>query len=260
MLNNILRNWKKTTKCSRRVNAPKSWLLLLTKEVANVYDMKLERGPPMTTYIPALGHSILTPLYDSTMKWLARESEFKPKLIAQAKIQTGSRVLDLGCGTGTLTILIKEGQPEAEVVGIDVDLRTLGIARKKVARAGFDITLDLGSASKLPYSDDSFDRVVSSLVFHHLTPENKVRTLKEILRVLKPEGELHVADLGKPQNAIMRLPSLIMGHLEESAENVKGLIPHMLKTAGFEQVEETNRIMTMFGTIALYKGRKPLAS
>ena len=71
---------------------------------------------------------------------------------------------------------------------------------------------------------------------------------------------MHVADLGKPQNAIMRLPSLVMGHLEESAENVKGLIPHVFKTVGFEQVEETVRIMTIFGTVALYKGRKLLAS
>ena len=220
-------------------------------------ESKITFNSKPVTYIPALGFNRLTPFFDSFLKWAAREETFKPELVKQARIQENSRVLDLGCGTATLTILLKKSQPEAEVRGIDIDPTVLEIAKEKAARAGVDIALDLGTAFKLPYPDNYFDRVISSLVFHHLTTENKVRSLKEVLRVLKPKGELHVADLGKPQNTLMRLPSIIMRRLEESEDNIRGLLPRMFKIAGFELVKENAKIMTLFGTVTLYKGRKP---
>jgi len=191
------------------------------------------------------------------MRYAAWETTFKPKLVEQARIEKGHRVLDLGCGTATLTIIIKKTQPNAEVIGLDTDPQILEIAKSKAANAGLDIVLDFGTAIELPYPDNSFDRVFSSMVFHHLTRGNKVRALKEVFRVLKPRGELHVADLGKPQNALMRLPSIILGRLEENSDNVKGLLPAMFHNAGFVQVEETTTYMTVFGTVVLYKARKP---
>jgi ubiquinone/menaquinone biosynthesis C-methylase UbiE len=83
-------------------------------------------------------------------------------------------VLDLGCGTATLTILIKQLQPGAEVVGLDGDSKILTIAEAKVAQADVDLTLDQGLANNMPYRDQSFDRVVSSLVIHHLSETQKV--------------------------------------------------------------------------------------
>jgi len=153
--------------------------------------------------------------------------------------------------------LVKKSQPSAKVIGIDIDPTGLKIAKGKAAQAGVDITFDLGTAFKLPYPENYFDRVVSSLIFHHLTTENKVRSLKEALRVLKPKGELHIADLGKPRNLLMHLPSKVMRHLEESEDNIKGLLPHTFRIAGFEQVKENAKFMTMVGTIALYEGQKP---
>lgn len=202
----------------------------------------------------------LTPFYDFMMKYVARESIFKPKLVEQARIEKGYKVLDLGCGTATLTILIKKAQPESEVIGLDADPEILETAKVKVAEAGFGITLDYGTAIELPYPDSSFDRVFSSMVLHHLTREDKVRALREVFRVLKPGGELHVADLGKPHNAPMYLPTLIIGRLEETSDNVKGLLPEIIRNAGFEKVEETAKYMTIFGTIALYKTQKPSES
>ena len=207
-------------------------------------------------YIPALGIGSLTPFFDSFQKWGAKEETFKPELISQAGIEENFRVLDLGCGTGTLTLLAKKSQPSADVTGVDIDPHILSIAKEKAAQANVQIKFDLGTAFNLPYPDNSFDRVVSSLVFHHLTRENKLRALKEVLRVLKKNGELHIADMGKPQNLLMRLPSVVMRRLEETEDNVKGLIPRMLKNAGFNQVAETSKLMTIFGTIALYKGSK----
>lgn len=208
-------------------------------------------------YIPALSFKALTPFFDPFVRWCGRDSTIKPKLIGQAGIKENFKVLDLGCGTGTLAILIKKNQPLSEVTGIDIDPDILKIAKTKAAKAGVQINLDLGASFELPYSESFFDRVLSSFVLHHLTTENKIRTLKEVWRVLKPHGELHVADFGKPQNMLMQLPSAFMRRLEESEDNYNGLLPRIFKTAGFDQVEEMDKIMTIFGTVALCKGRKP---
>jgi ubiquinone/menaquinone biosynthesis C-methylase UbiE len=212
--------------------------------------------PNYNKYIPALGDGRLTLFYDTLMRFM-HESTFKRRLVEQAGIKKGYRLLDIGCGTATLTILIKKIHPEADVTGLDGDPEILQIARKKVTKAGLDIKLDPGMSFELPYPDSSFDRVVSSLVFHHLTRENKVRTIKEIFRVLSPGGELHLADFGKPHNALMYLISLVFRHLEETKENIDGLLPGMFRKAGFEQVEETARFMTIFGTLSLYRAKKP---
>ncbi|MFA4935875.1 MAG: class I SAM-dependent methyltransferase [Candidatus Methanoperedens sp.] len=206
-------------------------------------------------YIPALGFEWLTPLYDPLIQFM-RESTFKRSLVEQANIKNGYRVLDIGCGTATLTILIKKAYPGAEVTGLDGDPKILEIAGTKVARAGLDIKLDRGMSFDLPYPDGSFDRVVSSLVFHHLTRENKARTFKEIFRVLSSGGELHVADFGKPHNALMFLSSLIFRHFEETRDNIRGLLPEMFQKTGFDRVEETARYTTLFGTLSLYRARK----
>lgn len=210
-------------------------------------------------YIPALKYDWLTPLYDPLLRWVLRESIFKRQLVKQAQIQSGHRVLDLGCGTATLTLLIKEIHPGSETVGLDGDLRVLKIARAKAAKSGMAVTLHQGMAFELPYPDGAFDRVVSSLVLHHLTRDAKARALREVFRVLRPDGELHVVDFGKPQTVPMYLVSLIVRWLEEASDNVKGLLPELFRNAGFDPVEETAQYMTPFGILSLYKARKPLS-
>ncbi len=211
---------------------------------------------PPSKYIPAFQFNWLTPLYDPIMQLFMPEAAFKRRLVEQMNIKKGHRVLDIGCGTATLTILIKKAEPGADVVGLDGDPKILELAREKIAREGLDIALDKGMSFELPYPDGSFDSVVSSLVFHHLTRENKTRTFKEIFRVLKPGGELHSADFGKPQNTIMHLLSLFFGMFEETSDNIKGLLPGMFQRAGFYEVEETERFMTMFGTLSIYRAKK----
>jgi ubiquinone/menaquinone biosynthesis C-methylase UbiE len=210
-------------------------------------------------YIPALSHDWLTPFYDSLIRWTMPESIFKRRLTEQTRIRSGHRVLDLGCGTGTLTLLIKRNHPDATVVGIDGDPKILEIARKKADQAKLEITLDEGISFDLPYPEASFDRVVSSLVFHHLNRANKLATLREVHRVLRGGGELHIADFGKPHNALMRVVSLpweLFDGFHTTSDNVKGLIPELIGSAGFVEVHESARYMTLFGTLSLYAGRK----
>lgn len=207
-------------------------------------------------YIPALSYDWLTRFYDPVVALTTREGAFKAALVEQAGIAVEHRVLDLGCGTATLSILLKRKQPQARIVGLDGDAKILEIARAKAGKAGVEIELDEGMSFDLPYEDESFDRVTSSLFFHHLTRENKLKTLSEVSRVLKPNGEFHVADWGLPDNSLMRGASYLIQLLdgfETTADNFDGLLPKLMADAGFESAEETNHFNTVFGTIRLHK-------
>lgn len=208
-----------------------------------------------TKYIPVFNFRWLTPLYDPFLKWGMRERTFKRRLIRQANIRPGMRVLDLGCGTGTLTILIKQTHPKVEVVGLDGDQAVLEIARSKADQAGVNIAFDHGMAFQLPYPNNSFNRVLSSLVFHHLSTENKQLAMCEIYRVLRAGGELHIVDFGKPRSIYAKLISLVMRRLEETADNIQGLLPEMIRKAGFEQVEEPVQYTTIVGGLSLFRAK-----
>ena len=208
-------------------------------------------------YISALHFRQLTPFYDPLLRWGMHEDLFKCALIRQAGIRPGMRVLDLGCGTGTLTILVKQTYPTSDVTGLDCDPEVLQIAREKAASAGVEVALDQDMAFDLPYPGGSFDRVLSSLMIHHLTRQDKKRSLSEVYRVLCPGGELHIVDFGIPHSVYGRLASQFSKHLEQVADNLNGLLPGMMSEAGFHQVEVTANYGTIFGTLSLYRGRKP---
>ncbi len=215
------------------------------------------------SYLPALAYEWLTPLYDPVLQWLLRESIFKQELIRQAQIASGQRVLDLGCGTATLTLLIKQAHPGAEVMGLDADPKVLQIAHAKLGRSQLAVTLTQADASVLPYPDNTFDRVLSSLFFHHLTREQKEQTLQEVYRVLVPGGQFHVADWGKAQDLFMRLAFFSVQFLDGFAttkDSVQGIFPALCQQAQFEAVEQTMSYRTLFGTLSLYQACKPLSS
>ena len=136
-----------------------------------------------------------------------------------------TRILDLGCGTGTLAIQVKQREPRAEVVGLDADPAMLSQAREKAERAGVELTLTEGFSTELPFEDRSFDLVLSTLFFHHLDPEPKRQTAREIARVLRTGGELHVADWGKPSDPVMAAAFLgirLLDGFENTADNARG--------------------------------------
>lgn len=205
-------------------------------------------------YIPALSFKWLTPLYDPLLKWVMREETFKRKLVQYANIQPKMKVLDLGCGTGTLTLMLKRAYPEANITGLDGDPEVLNIARDKSRDT--DIQWDEGLASSLPYPDSVFDRAVTSLVIHHLVTDDKRSAFKEIFRVLKPRGELYVLDFGAPHSSITRFMTNYMRGLEETADNFDGLIPRFVTEAGFSEVKEAEHFVTVFGPLSIIKAVK----
>ena len=219
--------------------------------------MRIENVQEESRYIPALSFRWLTPFYDPVLKWGMREEIFKRHLVAQADLRPGMQVLDLGCGTGTLTILLKQSQLAAGVNGLDGDPDVLDIAQDKASNAGASIHWSCGLAFALPYTDGVFDRVVASLVLHHMTSSQKRRTFGELQRVLRPGGELHIVDFGRPHSPVMSAMALVMRHFEETADHFAGLLPAMLSESGFAQVTETSYFATVFGPLSLYAAMKP---
>ncbi len=209
-----------------------------------------------TRYIPALSFRWLTPLYDPLLKWGMREETFKRKLIELANIRPGQSVLDLGCGTGTLTIMLKQSSPNAHITGMDGDEEVLSIARAKAEAANAEITWDHALAYETPYPDNSFDVVISSLVIHHLVSADKIQAFREIRRVLRPGGGFHLLDFGRPFSFLTRLQSRVMYGLEEASDNFQGRILPMLKESGFSTATEAGHMNTVFGPIWFYEAMK----
>jgi ubiquinone/menaquinone biosynthesis C-methylase UbiE len=211
---------------------------------------------------PALRFHALTPLYDRVVALTTRERIFKRALLDQAAIEPGQQVLDVGCGTGTLAIAAQRRQPGVQVSALDADPAVLGIAADKARRAGVDIAFELGRSSALPYADERFDRVLSSLFFHHLSWSDKLLTARQMHRVLRPAGELHVADWGRAGGLASRTAFLaiqLLDGFDTTTDNVAGMLPVLFGSAGFRHVEETRRIPTVFGIVSLYRAVKSVA-
>jgi ubiquinone/menaquinone biosynthesis C-methylase UbiE len=207
-------------------------------------------------YIPALSFKGLTPLYDFMLRFIIHEQTFKQRLTIQTNGHDGEKILDLGCGTGTLTIMLKATYPRIDLVGLDGDPQVLQIATEKAEAKGVSIKWKKGMAYALPFPDNSFDKVVTSLMIHHLTLENKIRAFQEVHRVLKPGGIFLLLDLGKPQNGLMKFISFFLWNMEHAADNFKGLIPGELKEAGFIKIRILEKFPTITSTLDLIESIK----
>lgn len=210
-------------------------------------------------YIPALRFEFLTKFYDPLVRFSTRELTFKNALLKQANLNENHQILDLACGTGTLSIAVKKRLPNIEITGFDVDNEILKMARRKAKLAHADINFEQGFSDKLPFENESFDRVFSTLFFHHLTLERKHKTLQEILRVLKPRGEFHLADFALPRNksqfVLSKWIRLIDG-FETTHDNLRGRLKVLMEENGFQNVERTGYFKTIIGTIRLFKALK----
>jgi ubiquinone/menaquinone biosynthesis C-methylase UbiE len=205
------------------------------------------------SFLPAAGHDWALPLYDPLTKLLGAD-RVRRDLVAQAGLAPGHAVLDIGCGTGTLIVAAKRAHPAVAFTGIDPDPKALHRAGRKASRAVIAVRFERAFADDLPYSDGSFDRVLSSFMLHHLEPETRHRTLREVLRVLRPGGSVHLADLARPHGS--RHGGPFLGGRRMRADR-HGSIVALLEEAGFAEAAEVSHHTSWFQTVVYYRARRP---
>jgi ubiquinone/menaquinone biosynthesis C-methylase UbiE len=205
-------------------------------------------------YVPALSFRWLTPLYDALVEGPMSFARMRRDMLAQMGDLSNNKILDVGSGTGTMSILIKRAFSTAEVIGLDGDPQILEIARSKSRELGLEIQFDHGMSFELPYPDGSFDVVLTSMMLHHLIREDKQKTAREMFRVLRPGGRLFGADFAAPRTWFGKSLRPVTRRLERVAENVDGLLPLMFGDAGFRGYTETQRYF--LGSIAVFQGFK----
>jgi ubiquinone/menaquinone biosynthesis C-methylase UbiE len=199
-------------------------------------------------YLPAAGRDAFLPLYDPFTRLFGFQRALS-MLVKQAALLPNYVVLDVGCGTGTLAVLIKHRYPEVEIVGLDPDPKALARARRKTARAGVRASFEQGFADALPHPDATFDRVFSSMMFHHLPKDDRTPTLAEIRRVLKPGGRLEFLDLAGGSHNM--LAQLLHGGQVHAATDER--LRRRMTEAGFTTTTRTATHGTFLGALAFYQ-------
>ena len=207
-------------------------------------------------YLPAAGRDVFLPLYDPLTKLLGADRA-RRKLIDQASVQPDHEILDIGCGTGTLAVAIKRWLPSVNVVGLDPDPRALARGERKAMAAAVSIRFDQGFANALPYADASFDRVFSSLMFHHLPHNAKLATLGEVRRVLKPGGSLHLLDFVEPGRHSLNPLARWLHASERMESNTQERILGWMGEAGLLDPHPVAFDERLFGRIVYYRASAP---
>lgn len=198
------------------------------------------------SYLPAAGHDWLLPFYDVVTKLMGADRA-RTDLVRQAALSPGQRVLDIGCGTGSLVVLVKRLYPSIEIIGLDPDPKALDRARRKAQRAGVQVQFEEGLSESLPNPGQSFDQVFSSLMFHHLERDAKEKTLREIRRVLKPGGYLHLLDFDGPGPARRGVLSRWLHEHHRLKDNSEAQILALMAQAGLSDATVTGRRSVLFG-------------
>jgi ubiquinone/menaquinone biosynthesis C-methylase UbiE len=198
-------------------------------------------------FLPAAGHDLFLPVYDPIVSLMGFDRA-RQELISGANLGAGQRILDIGCGTGTLVVMLKRQRASAEVIGLDPDLKALRRARIKATRARVSVQLDQAFADKLPYEDASFDRVFSSFMFHHLNEQERENMLREVLRVLTPSGSFHLLDFVTHKAADGLLERRLQSHARMK-DNSDATILELMSRTGLTNAAKVKDGSMLFGLL-----------
>jgi ubiquinone/menaquinone biosynthesis C-methylase UbiE len=211
-------------------------------------------------YVPALGYHALTGLYDYVVAVTMREATWRGQFVKLIAPRAGERILDVGCGTGSLAVALAQVEPGAQITGIDPDATTLEVARNRATAAGVTVEFVSGlgqdAARTGTFAGRRFDKIVSSLVFHHLDARAKRTILGTMLRLLAlPNGRVIILDWGAMPDILTRLRFLsvqLLDGFETTRANVAGQMPKLLTEAGFRVIAAPWTFETAFGPLATW--------
>lgn len=213
------------------------------------------------TFIPALGRSGLTGGYDRVIAVMTRERRWRSALLELIAPAAGDVIVDVGAGTGSQLIAIKQAIPAVRVIGIDPDPATLALARHKAQSADVEIEWVRGFGDEVDtLVGTTANKIMSSLVLHQCDLPVKSAILRAMARTLCPGGLVAIADYGLQRTLWMRTLFRQVQALDgwkRTGLNAMGILPELIADAGFENVAEVRVVQTPTGSISLYSGRKP---
>lgn len=191
---------------------------------------------------------------------LGQSTRWREEAIEWMDFKPDNRILDLGCGTGAMTLQIAAKlNRSGHIEGIDASGKMIQVARKHLNkttladRCHFQQAL----AEKLPFGEESFDYCFSSMFYHHLPIELKRQSMAEAYRVLKKGGIFVVLDIDRPGNPFSKFIALcgyVLLLQPAIKENIDGVLPVLIPKAGFTQPELVRRKWDM---ISLLRAVKP---
>jgi len=183
-----------------------------------------------------LGH--MAPYYDLIIALMTfgRERSFRKMTVELAQVKPGDEVLEVGCGTGTLTIAAKaQVGPSGEVFGIDIAPEMIAVASRKAIKKGVNVSFQVGQIESIPFPDNRFDVVICSFMIFHMPEDVRRKGFTEIYRVLKPGGRLFIIDFALPDKPWQRsFVKMHFGHMMQ--HDVRELAP-VMKENSFVEIE-----------------------
>jgi SAM-dependent methyltransferase len=213
-------------------------------------------------FVPAAGSAAFTGAYDAIIAITARETKLRGGVVEAVRGATAEieapRILEIGCGTGTLSIALAQAVPKAEVTGIDIDPQALAIAREKAGAES--VTWLEGTATAAPPDVGTWDCVVISLVLHHLKPETQPRALENARAALKPGGTVHIVDFGPPHGPLPKIGWRALQRVDGVRNTTplgRGDLPGMIDDAGFADRRRLQRFGTCWGTHERFSAVRP---
>ncbi len=213
----------------------------------------------MPASIPSLRFHFLTPYYDFLFRLLLPEKKIRQKLLHLGNLTDAENILEIGCGTGSFTLMLAAKFPDLSITAVDPDRRALSILSAKIAQKSLSkIKPVQASATALPLADESVQAVFSSLLFCNLSHHQKIKTIMEARRVLQHNGRFLIAEWGKPQTFVGRLGFTILqwvGGKANTNDIKKGALVHYLISAKFS-VSSGIFVNTLFGTVWFYEVAK----
>jgi len=198
-------------------------------------------------------------LYDPLVEKLSfgKERRFRQQTIDIMHITPEQNILDVGCGTGSLTLMIADHLDNGSVTGIDAAPKMIAIARRKAKRHHNKALFENGVAEKIDFADGIFDTVVNSMFSHHIDTELKQRAFAEMFRVLKPGGILVTADIDRPTTRLASWIGWLSRYIllqPELEDNLLGNLPTIMNNAGFSNI---NRCCHLYNMVSFFTAIRP---